>query len=291
MNRMFLKLANPRIWRRIYLERMGEPLIYNLVSLWVLLFGSFQRKIDYDLVPRQPYAFGALQAFREAEKAGYRHIILVEFGVAAGAGFLNLLQICQRLSRDFKIDFTLVGFDTGQGMPKALDYRDHPEKYKFGDYPMSHPEKLKARLPSNAKLYLGPIKETVRQFLQDFSSKSGVLGFVSIDVDYYTSTLDCLEIFKGPAEMYLPLCPVYLDDVNNIDHNEYCGELLAVKEFNQQFSHYRKFARMNQLRNWRIFKNALWLDQMYFYHVFDHELRNPLIYEKQPMSVLENPYL
>lgn len=291
INRMFIKLLNPRIVRRIYLERLGEPLIYNLVAIWFLIVGRFSKKIDYDLVPRQPYAFGALEAFKKAKEIGIKKITLIEFGVAAGAGLLNLIYICQKLRNEFGIDFTVIGFDSGEGMPPAKDYKDHPEKYKLGDFPMSDQKKLQSMLPENSKLYIGPIAKTVSNFFEDFKGSKSVIGFVSIDVDYYTSTNDCLEIFKGPPGSYLPACPVYLDDVNNIDHNPYCGELLAINEFNTNYSTHRKFAQMNQLRNWRIFKNALWLDQMYFYHVFDHELRNPRIYEKNPVAVLENPYI
>lgn len=38
---MLKKLLEPRMWTRIYLERMGEPIIYNLASVFVGLFGSF----------------------------------------------------------------------------------------------------------------------------------------------------------------------------------------------------------------------------------------------------------
>ena len=64
---MWKKLLQPRIWRRIYLERLGEPFLYNITSILVLIFGSFIKKIDYDLVPRQPYAFGLKTAFIEAK--------------------------------------------------------------------------------------------------------------------------------------------------------------------------------------------------------------------------------
>ena len=48
-----------------------------------------------------------------------------------------------------------------------------------------------------------------------------------------------------------------------IDHNIYCGELLAIEEFNDKDS-MRKICKMNQLRNTRIFKNSIYLDQMFF---------------------------
>ena len=51
-NKIFLKIFRPYIWKRLYLERLGEPFIYNLISVWYLLFGNFRQKVNYDLVPR-----------------------------------------------------------------------------------------------------------------------------------------------------------------------------------------------------------------------------------------------
>ena len=90
---MWRKLLSKRIWGRIYLERLGEPLLYNLASLFVLFFGDIVKKIDYDLVPRQPYAFGLNEAFKRAQAQSVGKILIVEFGVAAGAGLFNLSKI------------------------------------------------------------------------------------------------------------------------------------------------------------------------------------------------------
>ena len=48
---------------------------------------------------------------------------------------------------------------------------------------------------------------------------------------------------------------------------------------------------MTQLRNWRLFKNALWLDQMYFLHVFDSDFRDPKKWKNKETVILKNPYL
>ncbi len=48
-----------------------------------------------------------------------------------------------------------------------------------------------------------------------------------------------------------------------VDHNIYCDELLVIEEFNDRDS-MRKICKMNQLRNTRIFKNSIYLDQMFF---------------------------
>lgn len=48
----------------------------------------------------------------------------------------------------------IVGFDDVSGMPALRDYRDHPEAYQPGWYPMEAPDRLRAKLPTIAKLGL-----------------------------------------------------------------------------------------------------------------------------------------
>ena len=161
MNALFLKLLNPRVIRTIYKEKLGEPLIYNLVSIPILFFGDLRTKIFYDLVPRQPYAFGINEAFSIAKEENINKITLIEFGVASGAGLFNMAYIASKLSKIYKIDYQIVGFDSGKGMPEPVDYRDHPELYRKGDFP---PLKLKrAKLPSNTKIIYGDIQDTLKR--------------------------------------------------------------------------------------------------------------------------------
>lgn len=37
-NKIFKKLLRPYILKRIYMERLGEPVIYNIVSIFIYLF-------------------------------------------------------------------------------------------------------------------------------------------------------------------------------------------------------------------------------------------------------------
>ncbi len=288
MNKLYKKLFLGRMWRRIYLERLGEPLIYNFASLFVFLFGSYSTKIRYDLIPRQPYAFGIDFAYRLARARGIDKLVIIEFGVAGGAGLLNMIDIAGRVAKERGgVDFQIVGFDSGIGMPAPLDFRDHPEKYKTGDYPTGNREKLLAQLPANAKIYFGDVKDTVATFLKEIPSGYRI-GFISVDVDYYSSAKACLEILKQDQSHYLPSVPMYFDDVREIDHNEYCGELLAIKEFNNEDNVYRKITKITDLRRCRLFQRATWIDQMYFGHVFDSSYRAS---RGGAPVILDNPYL
>ena len=284
---MWKKIFLFRIWKRIYIERLNEPILYNIISLFIFIFGNFVKKIEYDLVPRCPYAFGVNLAFAEATKQNTKKILIIEFGVASGAGLFNLAYIAKKLSKIYNIDYEVIGFDTGLGMPPPVDYKDHPEKYRAGDFPPLNLPKNK--LPKKTKIYYGEIKETVN-LIKSYHEQGIKIGFVSVDVDYYSSTTSCLKSLTFDQSFYLSSTVLYFDDVYNIDHNEFCGELLAINEFNQT-NKFRKICKMTQLKDWRIFKNAVWLDQMYFLHVLDSSYRDPKKWQNSKTTILTNPYL
>jgi hypothetical protein len=284
---VFTKFLQGSSWRRVLYERLTEPLQLNLLSLPVLLFGSYRTKITFDLVIRQQNAYGLLRAADLAKQMGLGSVTVAEFGVAAGAGLFNLCKIATRVQKLTGVNFIIVGFDTGSGMPPPLDYRDHPELYQEGDFPMDR-KRLLSALPPNAKLLLGPLSNTAVEFREQLTSDSP-LSFVSIDVDYYSSARDALLLLSDPdPTKYLPMTVVYLDDVMFENHNEWCGELLAVNEFNDAHS-LRKIGPDRFLKTRRIFKRARWLDQIFLLHVFDHPVRQRLT-PARSTQVLPNPF-
>jgi hypothetical protein len=286
-----MKLREPRIWRRIYIERLGEPIIYNLASIFVALFGSVRQKIAYDLVLRHPYAFCIQAAADLARKHNVPKLTLLEFGVASGAGLLNLCLIADKVSKESGVQFEIVGFDSGSGMPPPRDYRDHPEKYFTGDYPLPDRESLLRKLPPNARILFGDIDAAVARLREELTAPIGV---ISIDVDYYWSTQEALAVLLFEAHKYLPMVYMYFDDVQDIDDNEFCGELCAIKEFNAAPEHpHRRLAPANFLSELRIFKRAIWHRQIYLAHVFDHESRSleHIQRKRTAAAVLTNPYL
>ena len=281
------KLAKGRIWRRILFERLTEPLHLNIASLFVLLFGSYRRKIEWDLVVRQPYAYGVLKAADLARVNDLDAVTLVEFGVASGGGLMNMAKIAQQVSAETGVRFAIHGFDTGTGMPPALDYRDHPEIYQQGDFVMDV-DALRAILPDNVTLHLGELSQTVPAFLSGLTQAAPV-GFVSIDVDYYSSTVEALDALKGDPRCYLPWVIVYADDISLEPHNSAAGELLAIEEFNAAVP-LRCIEAHAFFEKWRIFRRAVWVRQIMFMHVMDHPRR-----AKADISAtqryIENPYL
>lgn len=265
------KLTQRHIWDRILLERLTEPLHLNLLSLGILAFGSFRARARWDLVVRQHNAFCILKAADAARGLGLKTVSLVEFGVATGAGLMNMAEIAARATELTGVEFKIYGFDTGKGMPPARDYRDHPDMYERGDFAMDA-DRLQARLPANTKLRLGEVRDTVGEFLRELPT-SEPLGYVVIDVDYYYSSVDALRIFEGKPEQYLPLTMVYLDDIWCERHNSACGERLAVAEFIRDHPR-RPIERHPFFELTRIFRRARWLAQIYFCHVLDHPQRS-----------------
>ena len=271
---------------KIFLERLTEPLHLNLISPFVLLFGSTERKIAFDLVVRQQFAFSILHAAQLAAAQGLERISIAEFGVASGAGLQNMCAIAADVMRATKVAIDIYGFDTGTGMPKPVDYRDHPEHWQQGDFPMEV-DRLRQALPPFAHLIIGDVETTIPRFLADLSPQAP-LGFVSLDLDFYSSTAKALSVFQAAPALYLPTVVVYLDDIVEDTTNPWCGEQLAVAEFNAANA-LRKIAPFPLLRTKRIFKNARWIDQIYLLHVFDHESRRPAI--RRGVHVLPNEYL
>ncbi|GEP09955.1 class I SAM-dependent methyltransferase [Methylobacterium gnaphalii] len=275
-------------YRKIFRERLSEPLHLNLLSLGVALFGSYRTKVEFDLMVRQQYAFPVLFAADAAKKLGLSKIVVLEFGVATGAGLMNLCQLAERTERETGVTIEVVGFDTGTGMPPALDYRDLPEYFQEGDFPMDF-EALRQALPPRARLVIGPVEETIPDFLATVMEDAPI-GFISIDVDYYSSAVHTLPILTGRPEQYLPITPVYLDDVAMDGANPWNGELLAVAEFNVA-QPLRKVAPFTLLRSKRIFKNAGWIDRMYAAHIHNHPTRTPATAKRAEKALIRNEYL
>ena len=281
------KLRQHYIWRRILLERMTEPLHLNLISAGVWLFGSFRAKVAFDLVLRHHHACGILKAADQAKRLGIERLTLLEFGVAAGTGLMNMARVASEVTHCTGVAFDIYGFDTGQGMPPPRTFRDHPELFQAGDFVMDVAS-LRRSLPDNVHLVLGEVADTVPGFIEGLEVSAPV-GFVSIDVDYYYSTKDALRVLIGEPEKYLPTTCIYLDDIEGESYNSYCGEQLAVHEFNQE-NELRKIEKNPFFNKSRIFQRAPWIDHMFTLHVLDHPTR-ATIHQARDRQGLVNPYL
>ena len=178
----------------------------------------------------RPHYFACIyeQAYL-AKSLNQKEISVIEFGVAGGNGLVALENYAAKVKKQLGVSIQLFGFDMGnEGLPESRNPRDILYLWQRGDYKMDE-EKLKNRLQS-AELILGNISKTVKEFsTRDIPP----IGAVFIDVDYYTSTVEILKLFSQIPELkVLPRICFYFDDVDVT--NDFNGELLAIKEFNDQ---------------------------------------------------------
>jgi hypothetical protein len=152
-------------------------------------------------------------------------------------------------------------------MPASDDVRDLPYVWRRGYFAMD--EAAVRRRLRRSEVVIGDVRETVRAFMG--RSDLPPLGFVSFDLDYYTSTKAAFDVLRGGQETHLPRTYCYFDDLIGGDaelHSRYAGELLAIDEFNDEHPD-RKLAPINGLRHKRRIP-AMWNDQLYVLHAFGH---------------------
>ena len=281
---MIKKLKYKYIWDRIFLERLSEPLHLNFFSLFVKLFGNYEKQIEWDLILKQQHSYGIMKAAKLAKELKIDSMTVIEFGVANGTGLINIQSICKKITKLLDIKFNIYGFDNLVGLPKPEGFKDHPDLYQESDYPLQDIEKLKNRLNENTKLIIGDVKDTVPEFKKnDF--KNSPIGFVSFDLDYYSSTKNALDILNIESENLLPIIDIYFDDISDYKHNSKCGQYLAIDEFNKNQA-LRLLEQHKFLRKKRIFQRAKWIDHMYQLHVLDHKEKNSS--DKRKRKILEN---
>jgi hypothetical protein len=177
-------------------------------------------------------------------------------------------SIATEVSRVLGVKIAVYGFDSGAGMPAPLDYRDVPHVWGQGFYQMDHAA-LKASL-KHATLILGDVATTVPAFLE--MRDIPPVGFVAFDLDYYSSTKKAMQLFEGTPESRLPRIRCYFDDImgDAACHNEYIGELCAIREFNLEHTD-MKVCPINMFSQLRPHP-APWNEQMYVLHDFRHPL-------------------
>ena len=209
------------------------------------------------------YRWGTLCAAGLAQALGYDRISVIEFGVAGGNGLVALETYARMAEEASGVRIDTYGFDTGTGLPKPTDHRDLPQLWREGFYPMD-PDRLRQRL-TRAKLVLGPVASTVPEFV---AGAPAPIGFVSFDLDMYSSTVDAFGIFRESLDLVLPRVVCYFDDIIGFSHSDFSGERLAISEFNDR-AELRKISKIYGLR-YVLDLDRWWVEMMYMAHFFDH---------------------
>jgi hypothetical protein len=228
---------------------------------------------------RNHYSLSLLHGVLQAEHCGYSKITAIEFGVGEGGGFAALINSAEYFRRACNIEIEVYGFDTCSGLPEIQGYKDHPEVWKQGQFKTPNPQHLIEQLPEWAHLIIGNINDTISDFNSEFVKNDSRLGFVSVDVDLYSSTVPTLTLFELPPENYVPAVPIYFDDVNwLITYSQFAGEALAISEFNAR----------NDLRKIESKENFN-IENFHVCHVFDHPIRTGAIKPQIPFEIYAKP--
>ncbi|NOX62346.1 MAG: hypothetical protein GXP42_10455 [Chloroflexi bacterium] len=219
-------------------------------------------------VQRPAYAWGMTQAAHLAKHIGVERISVLELGVAGGNGLVALDRAAELVEDALGVGIEVYGFDSGRGLPRPEDWRDLPNLWSAGDFPMDEAA-LKARL-QRAQLILGLVADTIPAFLQQ---NPAPIGFISFDLDLYSSTKQALALLEADHARLLPRIHCYMDDILGFTFADFNGERLAMAEFNAAHET-RKFSPIYGLRFYvppRHF-NAMWVEKFYMVHILDHPL-------------------
>lgn len=240
---------------------------------------AFRLRVQLNGVIKPFYAYCLWYAAQEAKKLGIKRISAIEFGVAGGKGLMAIEKIAEQVTKITEVAIDIYGFDLGHGLPAPKDYRDLAFMWKEGFFKMNK-ESLRKKLKKTTKLILGNVAKTVPEFMKN---NIAPIGFVSFDLDYYSSTANALKIFEISEDMLLPRVFCYFDDLIGDDeeiYSQHTGEALAIKEFNNR-NKYKKLDIINGLVHKRVIKDAPWYEEIYVLHTFNHSKYNNYIYSSK----------
>jgi hypothetical protein len=235
--------------------------------------GSYENRLGLGAVHRPHYGYCVLNAAKLAKKLNYDRISVVEFGVAGGNGLLNLEFHALEIEKLLDIKIDVYGFDTGEGLPTTLDYRDLPYHWKPGFFKMDVPL-LQSKL-KKAKLIIGNIDETSKTFFDD--NNPAPIAAMFHDFDYYSSTEKALKMLDMDDKHFLPRIYCYLDDIIGTEielYNDYTGERLAINEFNASHT-FKKFSPAYHLITQN--NSEAWHHQIFIYHNLHHSRYNDFV--------------
>ena len=250
-----------------FLKRLSEEPPFRLITRATIkrLPCTIRTKARWDVASRPNYLVGVLAAADQAKREGVSAISAYEFGVAGGNGLLALAESAEAVEQEVGVKIRVYGFDAGAGLPSAApDFREHPDQWMPGDYPMNEPE-LRRRMRPNTELIIGEISRTLPDHLR---TAAPPIGFVSVDVDLYSSATDVLSMFKAPERRMLRRTFIYFDDIDFVFNHKFAGELLAIDEFNESSTGV-KIDRWYGIEKFRPFWESPWLRKMYVAHDLD----------------------
>jgi len=193
---------------------------------------------DLDPISSWFYSVINRQSHREVLFTGKPEIDYYEFGVGIrtlGRYLTSLKLFCERTGFSM-VDFHIYVFDSFQGLPPKKDEKDDYLEWEEGAYRTTLAA-LKKQLntlgfnPDAPNLHYVPgyYEKTLTKNLQN-NLKPRPPSIVTVDVDYYSSTIQVLNwlkpILKSGAIFYF-------DDIWAFDGNPHYGQPAAIRQFNK----------------------------------------------------------
>ena len=251
-----------------------KKIFKGTISLVFFRFVGYSKPYRVALVRALPIIFKKFrphyhsviyESTQTALKLNLKKISIIEFGVAGGNGLLAIEKYCEKLSKKYKVDYEIYGFDFGDsiGLNKSEDPKDIPYFWEEGEFKMDY-KKLSTKL-KKTKLILGDVSKTISKFNTDYNPAP--IGAIFFDLDYYTSTINAFKIFENSDEKLLPRIICYFDDLQ--PHvNNFNGEMAAIYEFNEKFKKIKISKDYGKTLNYYY---GPWEEEVFIFHKFDHK--------------------
>jgi len=219
---------------------------------------------------RPNYTWGLVNTTFLASSLRLPRISAIELGVAGGNGLISLERAARKLRQIFGVQIDVYGFDSGEGLPNPADYRDLPNLWPEGAYPMNE-KKLRQQL-DRAELIMGLVEETVPKFLE---TRTAPIGFIAFDLDQYTSTVQAMALLEANYDRLMPRIHCYFDDILGYTCGHHNGERLAITEFNQAHPG-RQISQLYGMRFClhRRYREQNWTEKMFMAHLVEHPQYN-----------------
>jgi hypothetical protein len=87
---------------------------------------SYEDRLRFCAIDRPHYGHCLFEAAKLAARLNYPRISAIEFGCGGGNGLLCAEMHVSEIEKVCPVKFDLYGFDSGEGLPAANDYRDFP---------------------------------------------------------------------------------------------------------------------------------------------------------------------
>ncbi len=240
-----------------------------------LPFLDYLTRMHLDALDRPNLAYGIYAAALQAKGLNLPAVSVIEFGVASGGGLRAMERHAEALEAEMGISIEVYGFDRAEGLAQTNDPRDLPFWFPPGAFKVDRD--AVQRTLKRAHYIVGDIADTLPGFL---AKKPAPVGFISIDVDYYTSARDCLELFRKPQATRIPRVLCYLDDIFGISDlsiiSDCLGEIAAVNEWNAE-NPSALIQKVLGLSSKRAFPRS-WNEQIYCLHDLTHTQYNTCIH-------------